>query len=87
MPSYHDVVVEVNGVKYSMFDGYRHRLQCSHLTGWELLERLETSRSDRVDWTIVGGEYQNNDFRVTVAGHVICEVRREELTQGTTDGI
>jgi len=54
-PSYHDVVVTLNGVDYSMDKGYRHRLVCQHLTGWELQERVYGKSIGTVEWAIVGG--------------------------------
>lgn len=81
LPTYHDVVVHLNGRKYSMFDGYRYRLVCQHITGWEFQMRRDNpfdNGQPLVQWEAIGGEYYDNDFTVEVNGRIICSATKKE---------
>jgi hypothetical protein len=77
-PSYHDVEVFLNGRRYSMFEGYQHRLVCSHVAGWELWEYRYNPQT-KENWTVIGGEWHDNDFKIVVAGRVICQGKKSDV--------
>ena len=66
MPSYHDVVVVINGTSYHICRDYTLELTCYKVAGW-CLWRNSLNKS-----VLLGGEYEGQDFRIEVLGHIIC---------------
>lgn len=65
--SYHDTIVIVNGKKYDLFNSsYGYRLMCSRASGWELWHIWGDEEK------LIGGEYNGDDFRIEVAGRIVC---------------
>lgn len=70
--SYHDVVVTVNGTDYKISDNYAYLLECCRVSGWQLWFRWDR------DVRMIGGEYNYDDFKITVGGRVILDVRDKD---------
>ena len=70
--SYHDVVIFVNGKCHRIKDNYAYELTCTRVGGWQLWRTWE-GKSE-----LVGGEYDNEDFRIKVSGRVICGSASDE---------
>lgn len=66
-PSYHDVVVYVNGVEYRLTNDYSLQLICTKAAGWRLF-RVWGEHSE-----LIGGEYDGEPFRIEVRGCVIVD--------------
>lgn len=64
--SYHDVIVYVNGEAYRIAGNYAFELTCTKVAGWRLWRTWDGAS------TLLGGEYDSDDFRIEVAGIVIC---------------
>ena len=69
-PTYHDVVVYVDGQEYCLSDHYGLELTCTRAGGWQLWNTWNKALDQAVQ---IGGEYHGGDFRIEVAGHVICD--------------
>lgn len=72
-PSYHDVVVFVNGERYRIKDNYAYQLTCTRAGGWNLWHIWGGKE------TLIGGEYNFDDFRIEVRGVVVCQSSRERV--------
>lgn len=70
--SYHDVKVIVNGVEYVIFNNYGIELTCNKVGGWSLWK----TATDSKNWQLIGGEYNNDDFKIVVGEHVIFETKK-----------
>jgi hypothetical protein len=67
VPSYHEVVVIIDGVRHRISDNYAYQLTCTRTAGWELWWVWEGEER------CLGGEYHNNaEFVIEVAGVVVC---------------
>lgn len=67
MPSYHDVVVFVDGKQYRIADNYAYRLICTKVGGWQLWHIWDGKEQQ------IGGEFHGNaEFRIEVEGIAIC---------------
>jgi hypothetical protein len=71
--SYHDVVVQVNGVDYKISDNYAYHLSCCRVTGWKLWFLWPPEER------AIGGEYSGDQFRITVGDMVIVDVPKTEI--------
>jgi hypothetical protein len=65
-PTYHDVVVIVDGTRYRIRDSYAYKLTCTRVGGWCLF--YEWAGESR----LIGGEYDSNEFVIEVRGVVVC---------------
>lgn len=68
-PSYHDVIVYVDGVAHKISDNYSYDLVCARASGWQLWWRPLDGREPRQ----IGGEFHGGDFRIEVRGVVVCQ--------------
>lgn len=65
-PSYHDVIVHVDGQAHKIRDNYAYELTCTRTSGWRLW------------WTwggepkLLGGEFDSGQFRIEVKGVTVC---------------
>lgn len=65
--TYHDIVVFVDGAAYRVADNYAYQLTCTRAGGWELWWVWGNEERQ------IGGEYHGNaEFRIEVAGVVVC---------------
>lgn len=64
--SYHDVIVYVNGEAHHIAGNYVYELSCTKTGGWNLWHKWGSKER------LIGGEYNGDDFRIEVAGVVIC---------------
>lgn len=70
-PSYHDVVVTIDGTRHKIDDDYRYQLTCTKTGGWELWSKWQSDYGDRE--TLVGGEfYGHKEFRIEINGVTVC---------------
>lgn len=67
--SYHDVKVFIDGKEYAVHDSYGYELTCTRCAGWRLWWRPMGNNKPP---TLLGGEYDNEYFRIEVAGKIIC---------------
>lgn len=79
--SYSDVIVVVDGVRYSIFGNYFIQLTCSKAAGWSLW-RVQ----DGTNFIPIGNEFDSDEFRIEVAGKVMCgkpikKVKNEKNTK------
>lgn len=72
MRTYHDVIVYIDEKSYRIADNYAWQLICSKIGGWQLWQNFEDLEE------LIGGEYDSNNFRIEVAGEVICNNRRSK---------
>ena len=80
-PTYHDVVVTVNGTDYRVFDQpYSLMLTCTRAAGWELWESFASKIHEP---RLIGGEFNNDDFKISIVNHIICERKRDETIKDT----
>lgn len=72
--SYHDIIVYVNGKKYDIFNlPYTYELAMNRIGGWSLWHKSGgVGRS-----VLIGGEYNNDDFRIEVNGFIICKSKKK----------
>jgi hypothetical protein len=72
-PTYHDVVVFVEGQRIGLFNSsYGLQLHCTRSAGWQLWNVWDGKEE------LLGGEYSNKDFRIEVRGAVICQSKPSE---------
>ena len=64
--SYHDVEVEFNGNRFSLFGAYTYRLTCTCAGGWELWGLLDGKEK------LLAGEFDEAPLRIYVDGVLIC---------------
>ena len=67
MPSYHDVVVIVDGREYRISQSYAFELACTRVAGWRLWYNTPGGES-----TLIGGEYDSDEFIIKVQDWVVC---------------
>ena len=81
VPSYHDAVVTLNGVDYCLFDEpYDLMITCTRAGGWELWRNRGSTVHEA---KLLGGEYSGDDFKISIAGHIICEGKKDESIKAT----
>jgi hypothetical protein len=68
-PTYHDVVVQIKGQDYRLFDhSYGLRLTCTRAGGWELWNMWGGKEE------LLGGEFAGlGPFSISVQGMLICQ--------------
>lgn len=76
--SYHDVIVYVNGEAHRIANNYAYELSCTKAGGWQLWHKWGGKEAK-----LLGGEYDGGDFRIEIAGTVICGKK----TDGVRDGL
>lgn len=64
--SYHDVKVFIDGFEYAIRDNYAYELACTRCAGWRLWWKWNN------EYKLLGGEYDSEQFRIEVAGKIIC---------------
>ena len=83
--SYHDVVVYVDGTAYRIGDRFGLLLTCTRSGGWELWADVDADQKPNGvtshEQKLIGGEYSGHDFRVEVAGVVICQSKWREVQE------
>lgn len=66
-PSYHDIVVTVNGKDYRIADNYAYHLTCTKCGGWNLW--YQWMGEER----LIGGEFNGDkEFIIRVGEIVVC---------------
>ena len=73
-PSYHDVIVVVDGTEYRIRTNYAYQLTCTHTAGWRLYFVWDGRER------LVGGEYDSDEFLIRV-GHMVVvnnKMKREK---------
>lgn len=74
VPSYHDVVVIFDGVRYKVFDQpYSMLITCTRAGGWEFWENYQGAQ------TLLGGEFNAKPFRIEVNGIPIVDNQLREI--------
>jgi hypothetical protein len=70
-PSYHAVVVIVDGQRFRIADDYELELTCVRVAGWRLWRNPIGAPSREP--VLIGGEFDSKEFRIEVAGNIICQ--------------
>lgn len=81
MPSYHDVVVIVDGKSHTISDNYAYELTCTRTSGWSLWWRWGMGASQQI-----GGEFHGGKFTIEVAGVVICGEKQDVIDNAQSTG-